>query len=229
MTVRVLLVGAGGRMGRFTTELLAGAGDLELVGGLGPGDELAAAIHDLRPDVGIDFTVAGLGADHGAALLEGGVRPVVGTSGVTPEDDARLDALARQRGLAGLVVPNFCVGIALQQELARRVASVLPTVEIIEEHHAGKLDAPSGTAADTARQLAGVKGVAEDAIPIHSVRIEGLYSNQTVVFGGPGEELRIAHRTYGLDACGPGILAALRWVATAEAGVRRGIGAALDA
>jgi len=224
-TVRVGIIGAGGKMGRFTEQLLAGEADLELVCKIGSGDDLAAALAASGAEVAVDFTSAGQGAANGMAMLECSVRPLIGTSGVTEEEDAALDALARERDLGGLVVPNFCLGVWLQQRLARDAARFLPAVEIIEEHNATKKDAPSGTAADTAIQLARVTGA--DEIAVHSVRLPGLYSNQTVVFGGRGEVLRIGHVTYGLDAFGPGIIAGLRYVAQAE-GVARGVGHAFD-
>lgn len=226
-SIRVALVGASGRMGRFTQELLGSHPDLELAACVDRGDDLAQALEAARPDVALDFTVAGVGADHGRVMLQCGVRPLLGTSGIDPGDDALLDAEARDRGLGGLVVPNFCLGVWLQQELAVRAAEFLPSVEIVEEHHHEKLDAPSGTAADTAVQLARVRGVDPADIPIHSLRLQGLYANQSVVLGGPGEVLRITHQTFGLEAFGPGILAGLRYVAQAQ-GVARGIGHAFE-
>jgi len=227
--IRVALIGSGGRMGRFTLDLLAGAEDLELAAAVGRDAELAAVLEDVRPDVGLDFTVAGQGAAHGRVMLEHGVRPVIGTSGVTPQEDRELDGLARERGLGGLVVPNFCLGVWLQQELARTAAEYLHSIEIVEEHHASKVDAPSGTAADTAVQLAAVRGVEPGDIPIHSVRLKGLYSNQTVMFGGPGEVIRLTHEVFSNDAFGPGILASLRYAASAAPGVERGVGHAFQA
>jgi 4-hydroxy-tetrahydrodipicolinate reductase len=102
-----------------------------------------------------------------------------------------------------------------------------PAVEIVEEHSHTKKDAPSGTAADTAWQLAAAKGGEARDIPIHSVRIPGLYSNQTVVFGGTGEVLRLTHETYGVAAFGPGILAGLTYASVAS-GVARGVGLAFE-
>ncbi len=224
MTIRVALIGGGGKMGTFARTLVEGADDLELVAAIGRSDDLAARLDGSRPDVGLDFTVAGTGAAHGRLMLEHGVRPVIGTSGVTPEEDVELDAAAREASLGGLVVPNFCLGVWLQQELARTAAGFMGSVEIVEEHHSSKVDAPSGTAADTAVQLAKVRGVEPTDIPVHSIRIDGLYSNQTVLFGGPGEVIRITHQVFGRDAFGPGILASLRYVAGAEPGVLRGVG-----
>lgn len=226
-SIRIALVGASGRMGRFTQELLEDHPDLELVARIDRGEDISQVLEAAHPDVALDFTMAGVGADHGRVMLECGVRPLLGTSGIEPADDASLDAEAQKRGLGGLVVPNFCLGVWLQQEFALRAAAFLPSVEIVEEHHHEKLDAPSGTAADTAVQLAEVRGVDPADIPIHSLRLQGLYSNQSVVLGGPGEVLRITHENYGLEAFGPGILTALRYVAQAE-GVARGIGHAFE-
>jgi 4-hydroxy-tetrahydrodipicolinate reductase len=225
--LRIALVGARGRMGRFTQALLAAREDLEVVAEVSRGDDLTASLITSRADVGLDFTAAGRGAAHGLAMLAAGVRPLIGTSGVGEDDDRALDAAARAAGLGGLVVPNFCLGVWLQQKLALEAARFLDSFEIVEEHHFTKRDAPSGTAVDTALQLARATGRAVADVPVHSIRLKGLYSNQTVLFGGPGEVLRLEHQTFGLDAFGPGIVAALRYVAVAE-GVRRGIGVAFE-
>ncbi len=223
----VVLVGAAGRMGRYCQELLGQQADIALVGGVSAGEDLAARLREWRPVAGLDFTVAGLGARHAQTMLECGVRPLIGTSGVTPAEVRALDAKARELKLGGLVVPNFCLGIVLQQRFAQVAARYFPTLEIVEEHHKRKRDAPSGTALDTAQRLAEARQCSAAEIPIHALRLEGLYSNQSIHFGGPGEVLRLVHQTYGLEAFGPGILAALRYLPRA-AGLRVGLEHALD-
>jgi len=218
----VVIVGYEGRMGRFASELLAS--DFERVGGVGRDDDLSMTLKTIKPRLAIDFTAAGLGFEHAKLMLENGVPALVGTSGVTPDQVRELDELARAHVVGGLVVPNFSLGIWLQQRLALEAARYCEDLEIIEEHHQSKLDAPSGTALDTARLLA--RGDGE--VPIHSVRLPGLYSNQTVVFGATGEVLRLTHETYGVEAFGPGIRAAARYVLTAR-GVASGLGHALPA
>ena len=228
MSVSVAIVGAGGRMGRFTVQLLEAEEDFGPICSVGRRDDLAAKLRAARPDVGVDFTAAGLGARHARVMLECGVRPLVGTSGVDEAADLELDRLARSLGLGGLIVPNFSLGVWLQQRLACELVRFFPEVEILEEHHAAKRDAPSGTALDTAARLAATGRTApRRPVPIHSLRLPGLYSNQTLVFGGPGEVLRIVHETYGLEAFAPGILAGLRYVQRAL-GVTRGIGPAFE-
>ncbi|MEM7307837.1 MAG: dihydrodipicolinate reductase C-terminal domain-containing protein [Planctomycetota bacterium] len=228
MTAGVCVLGAGGRMGRFACALLARDPDFHLAAELGRADDLAAALRAARAagaELGLDLTVAGRGCAHGRLLLESGLRPVVGTSGVTPEETSELDALAREHELGGLVVPNFSVGMWALQRAARLAAEHLPTAEIVELHHDKKRDAPSGTALQTAELLAGVTGL---RTPIHSVRLPGLYAHQEVLLGGPGETLSLRHDMLGPEAFGGGILAALRYARSAL-GVGRGLALALEA
>jgi 4-hydroxy-tetrahydrodipicolinate reductase len=228
MSTGLALIGAEGRMGRYCDQLVAHHPEFQIVCRVTSGQDLVTELERTRPDVGLDFTRAGLGRDHGEALLQADVRPLIGTSGMRPEDDHYLHELALERGLPGLVVPNFSVGVWLQQKLALLAAQHMDHVEVQEEHHIGKTDAPSGTALDTALQLGEALGRPVEQIPIHSIRLPGVYSNQTVLFGAPGQILRLTHETYGLEAFGPGILAALRYLTQASPGVQRGIGHALE-
>jgi 4-hydroxy-tetrahydrodipicolinate reductase len=221
---RVLLVGAGGRLGRCAEAALAECEDLEVVARIGRGDDVARAAADARAELAFEATRAGLGFGHAKALLEAGVRPLVATSGVTPEEARSLDALARARGLGGLVAPNLSLGMWVLQRAALDAARWFPNVEIVELHHERKADAPSGTALDTARRLAEVVGGTR-AIPIHSVRLPGLYAHQEVLLGAPGELLTLRHDMSSPDAFRPGIVAGLRYVARAL-GVEIGIDAA---
>ncbi len=222
---KIALIGPNGRMGRFVEGLLEGREELEIVARIGRSDDLASSLNGAQ--VGLDLTVAGLGADHARTLLDHGVRPLIGTSGVDPAEDAPLDALARSKGLGGLIVPNFCLGVWLQQRLALDATRFLKSVEIVEEHYSGKVDAPSGTAKDTAAQLEQALGRQPGSLGVHAVRVDGLYSNQQIIFGGTGEVLRLTHQTFGLEAFGSGILASLGYVAQAQ-GVARGVGHAFE-
>ncbi|MDP6540233.1 MAG: dihydrodipicolinate reductase C-terminal domain-containing protein [Planctomycetota bacterium] len=226
--LRVGVVGAAGRMGTLARERISAADDLELVAEIGSTDELRQALRDTATEVALDVTAAGLGAAHGLEMLEAGVRPVIGTSGVTLEENEALDAAAREVRLGGLVVPNFSLGIWLLLRAAEEAARHFPRFEVVEMHHLAKLDAPSGTAIQTAERLAAVHGRDPADVPIHSIRLPGLLSNQEVMLGGDGEVLRLRHETYGLSCFGPGILAALRYARAAE-GVGRGIEHAFEA
>jgi 4-hydroxy-tetrahydrodipicolinate reductase len=159
-------------------------------------------------------------------MLECGLRPIIGTSGVTLEENARLDAAARELSLGGLVVPNFSVGMWLLQQASVEGARVFERAEIVEMHHERKKDAPSGTALDTAERMKSARGRGSPEIPIHSVRLPGLYAHQLVILGGAGETYTLRHDMSGPEAFATGILAAVRHAAHAV-GVGRGIGLAL--
>lgn len=220
---RIAVIGAAGRLGAFACALITGDARFELVAHVGSNDDLESSLRKSETELALDCTVAGLGAEHAEVMLRTGVRPVIGTSGVIPEQVTALDTLARERGLGGIIVPNFSLGVCLQQRMAKLAAEHLPNVEIIETHRVEKRDAPSGTSLDTARQLEEQTG---RAVPIHSVRIPGVLANQELIFGGRGETIRLVHETYSLEAFGPGILAALRFAQDAQ-GVAHGLSAAL--
>lgn len=225
--LRIAVVGANGRLGRFACELFAADPDCELVARLGRGDDIGARAKASGAEVALETTVAGLGEEHALALLAHGVRPLVATSGVDESACARLDRAAREVGLGGLVVPNFSLGMWLLQRAAAEAVRWFPHVEIVELHHERKRDAPSGTALDTRARLVAAHG-AELDVPIHSVRLPGLYAHQEVLFGGQGELFTLRHDMSGPAAFGAGLLAGVRYAARA-AGVQRGIDVAFRA
>jgi 4-hydroxy-tetrahydrodipicolinate reductase len=223
---RVAIVGAAGRMGRFARALLAERAEFEVCAGIEREHDLSAVLAECRAELGLDLSVAGLGFAHGRILLEHGVRPVIGTSGVTPAEVAELDRLARAHELGGLVVPNFSLGMWCLQRAAALVAPRMAQLAILELHHERKQDAPSGTALDTARRLAAARDEDAGCIPIHSVRLPGMYAHHEVLLGSPGETLALRHDMSGPAAFGPGILCALGY-ARGALGVRSGLGVAL--
>lgn len=219
----VLLIGASGRLGTHADALLARTDGFEVVARLGHGEVTEDHIRRTGALVGLEMTAAGLGLLHGQALLEAGVRPVVATSGLTESDVAMLNKRSRELELGGLVVPNFSLGMWLMQKAAAEFAQHYDRAEIVESHHIGKRDAPSGSSLQTRERMArqcGAKDASE--IPIHSLRLPGVLANQEVVFGGPGEVLKITHETFSMEAYDAGIVAALRYAAEAR-GVARGI------
>lgn len=238
--VRVAVVGARGRLGACACAALRGSAAHELVGELDRDDDWPRLLESLGATVALDATAAGLGARHGTAMLERGVRPVIGTSGVSVAQNDALDALARARGLGGIVVPNFSLGAVLVQRVAVELARHFADVEIVELHHERKRDAPSGTAAETARRIAAERGasVGSDAgsgaargelvegVRVHSVRLPGLYAHQEILLGAPGELITLRHDMLGPEAFARGILAAIDYAATAR-GVARGLEVAL--
>jgi 4-hydroxy-tetrahydrodipicolinate reductase len=198
--VRVVLNGRGGKVGRALAPALEGAGH-ELVEGLDAADAM------------VDFTAPDVVEANVRAALEAGVPCVVGTTGWHPE---RLDGLARDRGVALFVAPNFAIGAVLMMRFAAEAAAYLPRAEIVELHADTKRDAPSGTAKATAALLPGDP-------PIHSVRLPGLVAHQEVLLGGEGQVLTIRHDTTSRDAFAPGVLLALERVTSLPAGLTLGL------
>jgi 4-hydroxy-tetrahydrodipicolinate reductase len=183
--VKIAFNGRSGKVGRVLAPALEAAGH-ELV-------ELGSA------EAMVDFTAPDAVEANAAAALERGVPCVIGTTGF---DQARVDELARRRGIACFYAPNFALGAVLMMRFAKEAAEYLPRAEIIELHNEAKKDAPSGTARATAELLGG--GPA-----IHSVRLPGLVAHQEVLFGGEGQLLTIRHDTFSREAFVPGVLLAL--------------------
>lgn len=230
--LRVAVVGAGGKLGAFACRVLENDPAFEIVGRLRSQDDVDGALRAARADVVFESTVAGLGARHARFALQAGSRPLIATSGVTEAQVRELDEVARELGLGGLYAPNLSRGMWLLQTAAEAIARHVGTFEIVEMHYDKKPDAPSGTAADTARRLAAVRRDVDPrattaTAPIHSVRLPGLLAHQEVLFGAPGELVTLRHDAFGHEAYGPGILAGLAYVASAS-GFAIGIGRAFQ-
>jgi 4-hydroxy-tetrahydrodipicolinate reductase len=213
--VRVLLLGAGGKVGAALGPRLGEAG--HDVTPVRSGDSWDPAGHDAA----VDFTRPDAVRGNVQRCLEAGVATVVGTSGLTADDLAAFDSLAREHAVACFVAPNFAVGAVLMMRLSALAAEHMPRAEIVELHHETKRDAPSGTAKATAEQLPG-------DVPIHSVRLPGLVAHQEVLFGGDGQLLTIRHDTFSREAFVPGVLLSLERLATLEPGLTVGLDALLD-
>jgi len=225
--IKVLLCGVHGKMGQVTAAALTEAADLELVAGVGSQDDLAAALETHRPDVAIDFTTPAAVYANATTLIAHDVRPVIGATGMSP---AEIDVLTQQcaaRQLGGIIAPNFSLAAILMMRAARDIAMYLPHCEIIEMHHPFKKDAPSGTARKTAQMMVQANAAVQqssddfpargdftDGVPIHSVRLPGLFAHQMVMFGNDGETLTLRYDGMDRGCCMPGVLLACRQVMT---------------
>ena len=209
-------------MGEAVCEAVEGADDLELTGRADPalGVELAEVLPDA--EVVVDFTVPDTVLDNVRACLEAGVHAVVGTSGF---DREQLVAVADGAAANVFVAPNFAIGAVLMMQFAADAARHMPEVEIVELHHDGKLDAPSGTAKRTAELIAAAGGNVHE--PIHSVRLPGLVAHQEVLLEGVGQTLAIRHDSIDRSSFMPGVLLAVRRVAGLEQRVTVGLEALL--
>jgi 4-hydroxy-tetrahydrodipicolinate reductase len=167
-------------------------------------------------DVAIDFTRPDAVKANVEGALRAAVPSLVGTTGLSDEDLAALDALAREHGVACFFAPNFAVGAVLMMRFAAEAARHLPRAEIVELHDEAKVDAPSGTAKATARAMG-------DEVPIHSVRLPGLVAHQEVLLGGLGQLLTIRHDTTSREAFVPGVLLALEKLESLEPGLTIGL------
>jgi 4-hydroxy-tetrahydrodipicolinate reductase len=206
--IRVAVAGAAGRMGETVCAAVEGAPDMELVGRADPllGTTLEAVLPDA--EVVVDFTRPGTALGNALACISAGVHVVIGTTGF---DSAPLkEALRAQGGESAnvIIAPNFAIGAVLLMRFAAEAAQYMAKAEIVELHHDGKLDAPSGTAARTAELMAAASG--HEPPPIHSVRLPGLVAHQEVILGDVGQTLTIRHDTIGRESFMPGVLLAVR-------------------
>jgi 4-hydroxy-tetrahydrodipicolinate reductase len=206
--IRVAVTGAAGRMGSTVCGAVEGADDMELVARADPSinTSLADALAN-RPDVLVDFTIPDTALENIRQAVQAGVHAVVGTTGFDP---AELDGLT---GANIFIAPNFAIGAVLMTKFAVEAAKHMRAAEIIELHHDRKVDKPSGTAARTARLM---HEAAPDrpAPPIHSVRLPGLVAHQEVILGDVGQTLTIRHDSIDRESFMPGVLLAIRKVAT---------------
>ena len=228
--IRVLVNGAKGRMGQEVVKAVTAAADLELVDQTDLGDDLIARIKASQAQAVVDFTTAAVAFENTRKILEAGVHPVVGTSGLLAEQVAELQQLAKDKDIGGLIAPNFAIGAVLLMKYAQDAAKYLPDVEVIELHHNRKADAPSGTAVKTAQLIAearqeiqkalveekelfeGARGSEVHGVRVHSLRLPGLVAHQEVIFGGTGETLTIRHDSIHRESFMPGVCLACRKV-----------------
>ncbi|MFY9614831.1 MAG: 4-hydroxy-tetrahydrodipicolinate reductase [Candidatus Dormiibacterota bacterium] len=226
--IGVIVCGALGKVGRTVVAAVEAEPDMHLAGAVDLDDDLIEAL--ARGNVMVDFTAPNAAFDNAQAAIAAGVAPVVGTTGMSGDQVDELAASADRAQTGGAVIPNFAIGAVLMMRLAEIAAPYFDAVEVIEAHHATKLDAPSGTALSTARRLGAARrqpfaysrpekvtldhtrGGEEGAVGVHSLRLPGLVADQEILFGAQGQTLSIAHRTTSREAFMPGVLATVRAV-----------------
>ena len=228
--MRVGVLGAKGKVGATMVQAVEAAEDLTFAAGVDVGDPLSL-FTDSQTEVVIDFTHPDVVMDNLKFLVDNGIHAVVGTTGFTDERLGKVKAwLADTPDVAVLIAPNFAIGAVLSMHFAKQAARFFESAEVIELHHPQKADAPSGTAARTARLIAearkglppnpdatstgieGARGANVDGIPVHSVRLAGLVAHQEVLFGTQGETLTIRHDSLDRTSFVPGALLAVRAV-----------------
>lgn len=257
VAIPVIVNGAGGKMGREVVKAVANATDMTLLGAIDRNPDLfdrdagevagcgalevpitndlqgmlVLAAQEKQPGVMVDFTHPDSIYENVRSAIAYGIRPVVGTTGLSSEQIQELAEFADKASMGCLIVPNFSIGMVLLQQAAVMASQYFDHVEIIELHHNQKADAPSGTAIQTAQMLAemgksfneplvketekmvGARGtVAPEGVRIHSIRLPGLIAHQEVIFGGPGQVYTLRHDTSDRACYMPGVLLAVRKV-----------------
>ena len=229
--VRVGVLGAQGRMGAEVCRSVEAAPGLELVAAEDAGFDRETFLA-AKPDVVVDFTHPDVVLDNVEFCISNGIHIVVGTTGWNDERLAEVRTWTDRPGTGNAVIaPNFGIGAVLMMRFAALAAPHFESVEIIEMHHAGKVDAPSGTARRTAEMVAqarsgmtpspdatttaleGARGADVSGVHVHSVRVSGLVAHQEVLLGGAGETLTIRHDSLDRVSFMPGVLLAVRCVA----------------
>jgi 4-hydroxy-tetrahydrodipicolinate reductase len=226
--IRVAVAGAAGRMGETVCAAVEGAEDMELVGRADPllGTTLEELLTATRPpEVVVDFTQPDMALGNALSCVRAGVHVVIGTTGFDPAPLHPARPADGKPKANVLIAPNFAIGAVLMMRFAVEAARHMAKAEIVELHHDQKLDAPSGTAARTAKLIEeatgggsgpGASGPAQPGIPIHSIRLPGIVANQEVIFGDLGQTLTIRHDTIGRESFMPGVLLAIRRVGSLE-------------
>ncbi|XVV02117.1 4-hydroxy-tetrahydrodipicolinate reductase [Actinosynnema sp. CA-248983] len=240
--IRVGVLGAHGRMGSEVCRAVEAADGMEVVARVDAGDSLPGLV-DAGVDVVVDFTNPDVVMDNLRFCVDHGIHAVVGTSGFDAERLGTLEEWLAGKAVGVLIAPNFAIGAVLSMRFAELAAKYYDSAEVIELHHPRKVDAPSGTAAHTARLISearaaaglsampdattqeapGARGTVVGDVRVHSLRIAGMIAHQEVVFGTAGETLTLRHDSLDRTSFMPGVLLAVRSVAE-----RPGLSVGLD-
>lgn len=236
--IKVAVCGACGKMGQEVIKAVVMDDELELVAkidliclGEGTFDSIDKAVQSVKFDVLVDFTQPESVFGNARFCLNHGIRPVVGTTGLSDEQIDELRQLSKEKGLSCLIAPNFTTGAVLMMMFAKQAAKFFDNAEIIELHHNQKKDAPSGTAIKTAQLMASENksfatdnceeteliegsrgGNSYNDIRIHSVRMPGYIASQEVIFGASGQILKIRHDSMDRTCYMKGVMMAIKHV-----------------
>ena len=242
MTIKVAVVGATGRMGKLVLDLIDASQHTSLHAALDSKSELSEV---LGADVVFEVTRLEVSEQVVDYCVANGLKVVVGTSGWSAQKLAALEGkVVASHSAAVLVIPNFSIGSMLASSFAAQAAKFFDSIEIVEAHHAGKIDSPSGTAVRTAEMIhearkgmtqpliAGAgqtaRGEVVAGVPIHSLRLAGVSAKQDIHFGGTSEVLTISHEVSSINSYSHGIMASIQ-VAAKASGLLVGLQSVIDA
>ena len=230
MAIKIIINGAFGKMGKTAVDAIIHEKDLTLVATTSRSDDLTSEIKKHQADAVIDFTTPESVFENTQKIIDAGARPVIGTTGLTLDQIEMLKKICLEKKRGAIIAPNFSIGAILTMKFAREAASYFPDVEVIEYHHPKKLDAPSGTAKKTAELIAetkiksntcidtqnGSRGFLHHGVPIHAVRLSGIFAEEAVIFGGNGETFTLTHKASDRSAMMPGLFLCCRKVMTLD-------------
>ena len=225
MLTRVIVNGAEGKMGVLACEAIENHPAFQLVARLGRKNDLKNTIVNTQAQIVIELTRADCVFENSLTIIKSNAHPVVGASGLLPDQIQALQQLCAEKKLGGVIAPNFSISALLMMRFAAIAAHFLPEVEIVETHHQQKLDAPSGTALKTAEMInaarchkknelglkelvPGARGASYQDVNIHSLRLPGVLACQNVIFGAMGETLTLTHNSIDRLSFMPGIILA---------------------
>lgn len=230
--INILVNGAFGKMGSLVSQTISDSSNLNLVGETGREYDLKKSILDSKADVVIDFTEPGAVFKNAETIIEAGARPIIGTSGLSLSQINELKKRCKELKRGGLIAPNFSIGALMMMKYAKEIVKYMPNAEIIEFHHDGKVDSPSGTSMRTAELLAeaepkinqpmkptkatvpNARGALYKQVPIHSIRLSGLLAHQEIIFGSKGETLTLRHDSLDRSCFMQGVMLACEKVMT---------------
>lgn len=241
--IKVAVCGALGRMGQEVVNAVKNAEGMEIAAlidiaatgqefdGIKVEKDLKTALATAKIDAVVDFTQPDSVYKNALTAINSGVKPVIGTTGLSDEQLSELEKLSTEKKIGCLIAPNFTIGAVLMMKFAQMAAKYFKNAEIIELHHNQKKDAPSGTAIKTAQLMAqeqsdfaynncaeiellkGARGGEfESNIHIHSVRMPGYMASQEVIFGSPGEVFKIRHDSVDRKCYMAGVLMSVRYI-----------------
>jgi len=235
--IKVAVCGACGKMGKEVVRAVNEAENLQLVaqidicGGEGVSETIGIALETTQIDVLVDFTQPKSIFENAKFCLNKGIRPVIGTTGLSDEQIDELKKLSQSKNVSCLIAPNFTTGAVLMMMFAKQAAKFFDNAEIIELHHNQKKDAPSGTAVKTAQMMSEAKdtfakgnceevellegsrgGKSYSDIQIHSVRMPGYIASQEVIFGASGQVFKIRHDSMDRTCYMKGVVMAINHV-----------------
>lgn len=233
---KIAVIGCVGKMGQTVCRYILSHSDYKLVAAIDntrDGDDIGSviglnetginitnnldkALTEASIDIAIDFTTPSSVVANAITCLRAKVAVLIGTTGISLENQTQLDNLAKKMNKAVMIVPNFAIGAILMMDFAKKAANYMKKAEIIEMHHDQKIDKPSGTSIKTRHDILAAQKVKDepdkDLVPIHSVRLPGLVAHQTVIFGDIGQTLTIRHDSIDRDSFMPGIGIALKQI-----------------